>query len=202
MNYEHYMLGVRERLERLVSTLTARGYLFQHPLETMGMPGAEADRQLGHLEKRVGIIPAALAAFWRNVGSVDLTGRHPEWTGCDYPDSLLVYSVDAALSEANEYLELDDPATEYWASASGVFRAPIAPDKLHKENVSGGMWYGVEIPNASDDPIVLEEGHDLPFTEYLEFALRWGGFPGLEHVADHTWPLNELRIAAGRRTRG
>jgi len=103
--------------------------------------------------------------------------------------------IAAVLEEAGEYAELEDPKEEYWASDTGVFRAPIAPDALHKADVSGGMWYGVEVPNSSPDPMVLEEPHGLPFTEYLEFALSWGGFPGLAAAANHSWPLERLREA-------
>jgi hypothetical protein len=73
---------------------------------------------------------------------------------------------------------------------------PVAPDDYHKANVSGGMWLGVEVPNANADPVVLEETHDLPFTLYLELVLDWGGFLDLATADEHTWPVDELRAAA------
>jgi hypothetical protein len=139
----------------------------------------------------------SLTAFYRTVGSVDLSGSHPNWAGCEYPDPLTVEPIDSALDEAEQYADLEDPKSDYWASESGVFRAPIAPDALHKAKVAGGMWYGVEIPNASADPVVLEEPHELPFTLYLELSLSWGGFPGLANAQGHNWPVADLRRAAG-----
>ena len=89
---------------------------------------------------------------------MDFTGEHPEWRGCQYPDSIIVYPLVGAISEAREFLELESPE-EYWGSYKGIFRIPIAPDYYHKEHVSGGMWYGVEIPNKEDDPPLLEVWH-------------------------------------------
>ena len=49
----------------------------------------------------------------------------------------------------------------------------------------------------SADPPVLEEPHNTTFLHYLDIALSWGGFPGLEHAdTGHTWPLPALRKAA------
>jgi hypothetical protein len=172
------------------------GYVFADLAEALPGPRGDVDGAIERVETLVGPLPLMLARFYRTVGSVDLRGRHPDWQGCDYPDPLVVDPIDAVLDEAREYAELENPAADYWASETGVFRAPIGPDALHKANVSGGMWYGVEVPNASSDPIVLEEPHRLPFTEYLELALGWGGFPGLAAAANHSWPLERLRQAA------
>jgi hypothetical protein len=193
---DDYVSGLQPRLERLVRTLEAAGYVFANPAEVLPGPRGDVGSIITRVERLVGDLPAALALFYRQVGSVDLTGAHASWHGCDYPDPLVVYPVNAVLEEAQEYAALKNPTEEYWASETGVFRAPIAPDALHKANVSGGMWYGVEVPHSSPDPVVLEERHGLPFTEYLELALSWGGFPGLAGATDHSWPLEQLREAA------
>jgi hypothetical protein len=73
---------------------------------------------------------------------------------------------------------------------------PVAPDDYHKENVSGGMWYNLSVPAVADDPPLNDERHRTTFANYLELAVHWGGFPGLDRCADHTWPLAELRAAA------
>jgi hypothetical protein len=193
---DDYVSELRPRLERLVRALEAAGYVFANPAEVLPGPRADVGATIASVERVVGALPAALSLFYRRVGSVDLTGTHPAWHGCDYPDPLVIYPVSAVLEEARQYAELEDPKEEYGASETGVFRAPIAPDPLHKANVSGGMWYGVEVPSSSRDPIVLEERHGLPFTEYLELALRWGGFPGLAAAPKHSWPIERLREAA------
>lgn len=64
---------------------------------------------------------------------------------------------------------------------------------MHKEEVAGGMWYGVAVPNTVDDPSLLEERHKTTFCGYLELVMKWGGFPGLDSCeAEHSWPVEEL----------
>ena len=191
-----YPTGLSHRLGSLVRTLDELGYRFTDPDLALPGPAPSVDTDLAKLARLVGPVPRMLAAFYREVGSVDLRGAHHAWTGCDYPDPLVIDPIAVALEEAVEFAALSDPKTEYWASDSGVFRVPISPDPLHKADVSGGMWYGIEIPNASDDPVVLEEAHGLALTQYLAFALSWGGFPGLEGCPAHTYPLAQLRAAA------
>ena len=64
-----------------------------------------------------------------------------------------------------------------------------SPDDVHKDNVSGGMWYNLTVPAVSDDPPLNDEWHNTTFISYLELAVRWGGFPGLERCSEHDWPL-------------
>ena len=71
--------------------------------------------------------------------------------------------------------------------------AGLAPDDLHKDNVSGGDPYGLELPNPSADFPLMYERHNSLFVPYLRLAiLRWGGFPGLEGRAIQFAPLESL----------
>ncbi|HXY34451.1 MAG TPA: hypothetical protein VEI07_09505 [Planctomycetaceae bacterium] len=166
----------------LVTRLRAAGFVFHNPKDVF--PGVEADVELhvSRIEREIGPVPYALAAFWRRIGSVDLTGSHPNWTGCEYPDALFVYPASAAAAELDDFLA----DREYRLAIGFPFKIPIAPDSFHKENVSGGMWYNVDCPATDDNPIVNDEGRDLPFLDYVEDALRMGGFPGVR--GDHNWP--------------
>jgi len=58
----------------------------------------------------------------------------------------------------------------------------IAPDDLHKENVSGGDPYLIALPDGRADAIVLNARHNLPFVDYLRLCCRLGGFPGYDGV--------------------
>jgi hypothetical protein len=151
---------------------------------------------LARIDALIGPLPQAMRLFYQTVGSVDLRGSHPEWTCSGLSDPLVVLPIEVAVEEAGQYAALPDPRKGYWASESGIFRVPVAPDDYHKADISGGMWLGVEVPNADADPIVLEEAHALPFTAYIELVLTWGGFLGLEYETEHTWPLERLRSAA------
>ena len=58
----------------------------------------------------------------------------------------------------------------------------VAPDALHKANVSGGEAYMIALPAPFADAALEEEPHGVSFVEYLRIAiLGWGGFPGWEH---------------------
>jgi hypothetical protein len=188
--------GVAGRTRRLAGELARLGYRFHDPAGVLPGPDPQVELALTELVRLVGPVPTVLAEFYRTVGSIDLNGLHPQWLGCEYPDPLVVEPIESVLQEARDFAQLSDPATEYWGSESGVFRAPVGPDALHKAGLSGGMWYGVEVPSPIPDPIVLEEPHRLPFSEYVEVALAWGGFPGLERCSTHTWPLQTLQRAA------
>lgn len=185
LNFKHDISIIRDRL-------LEKGFVFNNPDESLIPPDSLLKEKIEQFEKNIGNIPDALIAFYQYVGSVDFTGHHLEWSGCEYPDPIVIYSIDAGIDELEEYLTLDDPKEEYWGSETGIFRMPIAPDYYHKEDVSGGMWYGIEIPNSKNDPPLLEEWHGTTFTEYLKTCFKWGGFPGLERCKKNNWPVDEL----------
>lgn len=188
--FEESMLTVRRNLEVLCVCLQNSGYQFSNPDKALLGPDPEVENKLITIETKVGKVPEALATFYRVVGSVDFTGSHVHWTGCEYPDPIVVDPLAATVEELEHYL-CDE---QDYIQSYGSFRIPIAPDYYHKEDVSGGMWYGIAVPNESDDPELLEEWHHTTFTGYLKVCLAWAGFPGLECAqAHHTWPIAELR---------
>jgi hypothetical protein len=94
-----------------------------------------------------------------------------------------------------------DQGTEW---AAGPFTIDLAPDWLHKANVSGGSPYGVAIPNDGVDALLLFEPHLTTFVNYLRIAFRWAGMPGWNRPTTPTWvapptpPPAELRDIAAR----
>jgi hypothetical protein len=180
------MERVNENVHRLVERLAGLGYCFS--AKTPHQPPAKRTwKQLQQLERLVGPLPLSLRAFYDVVGAVDLSGRHGTLTPRDSsiaPDPLVVYGVDDALQEA-ESLD-DDEGGEI----------TIAPDDLHKENVSGGDPYTLAVPDGRADAIVLNERHGLPFVDYLRLCCRLGGFPGYDGV-DRGVPEELDRLRAG-----
>jgi hypothetical protein len=191
------MRRVRRNCERIVSRLGSTGYVFGlYPDGSTGyytegplVPPSDATRaDRASLEEQVGPIPLSLVAFWQEVGSVDLVGMHPSWPGM--LDPLVISSPKEALFDLDsweEYLQDGD------VDPSDRFEASLAPDDLHKDNVSGGSPYAVALPDSSADFVLLNERHDMLFVPYLRLAiLRWGGFPGLEAQAVPFKPLGDL----------
>lgn len=174
------MRRVRRNCERLTARLRSAGYVFGlYPDGSSGYytegalvaPSSSSRADLAELEEMVGPLPLSLVAFWQEVGSVDWVGMHPSWP--DGLDPLVVYPPEAALSD----LELEEDQAE----GSTQIEVALAPDDLHKDNVSGGSPYSVALPDPAADFLLLNERHKLLFVPYLRLAiLRWGGFPGLD----------------------
>lgn len=53
---------------------------------------------------------------------------------------------------------------------------PLAPDRLHKDNVSGGPPYGIIVPDGCADGMFAAEA-TMPFVSYLNWVFSSGGFP-------------------------
>lgn len=186
------MRRVRRNCQLLVSRLHSaryvfgvypdgsRGYYTQGPL----VPPSDRTRSdCADLEARVGTLPLSLAAFWQEVGSVDFVGMHPSWPAG--LDPLVVYPPEAALSDLDSG-EADE-------DISPQFEATLAPDDLHKDNISGGLPYAIALPDPSADSVFLNERRGLLFVPYLRLAiLRWGGFPGLDRQKVPFEPLRDL----------
>jgi hypothetical protein len=179
---------IASALPVLVERLNGHGYQFARP--TVVLPGSEptVDASIQRIESEIGAVPYAVAQFWKKIGSVDLCGSHPEWYGCDYPDPLVIDPASQAVAELQEFLDDREERMRY----DFPYVIPISADDYHKEDVSGGMWYNVDCPATADDPIINDERHNLPFVDYLELALKMGGFLGLDKCPRHSWPIREL----------
>lgn len=195
--------SVDERIKRIadvlpiiINRLTDLGFNFYHPERVFPGPEPDVADSIRRIESEIGAVPYAVSHFWRHIGSVDLTGTHDEWYGCEYPDSLVVLPASEAIGELDDFLA----DREERLAADFPYLIPIAPDNYHKEDVSGGMWYNVNCPATDDNPIVNDERHRATFLDYLDLAIHWGGFPGLDIAENHNWPIDTL--SAGLRSIG
>jgi hypothetical protein len=164
----------RRNLEKLVSRLYSSGYEFRFPEEAILKPEGTVKEMVAAMETRVGLLPLSLCGWFELVGSVNLMGTHPDWRhglGSPHPDPLVVYS-------STDVLKYDEDNWE-----GGRYRLEIAPDAYHKEDVSGGPPYTIQVPNASADALLEGEWHRTTFVDYLRVAFRWGGFPGWQRLA-------------------
>jgi hypothetical protein len=152
-------------------------------------PTPAAQKQVADFERRFGTLPLSLRAFYEVVGEVNLIGTHPS---IDPPDNavaadpLVVYGLDEGLVEFDEEDEDGDGEPN---------AITIAPDDLHKANVSGGDPYEMAIPDLRADGELLNERHELFFVDYLRLCFKFGGFPGYEAMG--TIPAELGRLSAG-----
>lgn len=171
------MRRVRRNCERIISRLHRLGYIFgtfpdgkrrSYRAEPLTPPSDQMQSDREELESEAGPLPLSLIAFWQEVGAVDLVGMHRSW-----PDGLDPLVVDPPAGALSDLYGYEQEGEEIFVG--------LAPDDLHKDNISGGNPYGLELPNPSADFLFMYERHDLLFVPYLRFAiLRWGGLPGLE----------------------
>jgi hypothetical protein len=142
----------------------------QNP-EVFDPPGKETAKWLKKLEKSAGgPMPISLRAWFEQVGGVALLGSHDLLNPKENAtaDPLVVTSP-------RHLLEMVD--AEEAADGMALW---IAPDDLHKANISGGDPYSITIPNACADAEFEFEWHQTTFVKYLRKAFEWGGFPGWE----------------------
>jgi len=195
MSLEDRIITVGVQIKQIAKRLFALGYEFEDRSAVFPGPERDTDSAIARIEREMGKLPLAIKLFWRRVGSVNLIGRHTDWKGCEYPDPLFVYPPSMALDELESFLE----DREERLRCNYPYFVPIAPDAKHKENVSGGGCYNLRMPAIEDDPLLEDEPHQTTFVNYLELAVLWGGFPGLERCTDHRWPLEKILDTGNRR---
>jgi hypothetical protein len=199
------MERVAANIDRLVDRLTSDGYEFgKYPGgEPMSFiipgrvkPNASSRADVDELERLAGAIPLSPKSFWQAVGSVDLNGRARRgWP--EFSDPLCVEDARSGIVEFREWRADPDPSKTL---DSEPFKCPIAPDVIHKDNVSGGPPYSIRLPDLSADGALYDEWHSVRFVQYLRIAiLAWGGFPGLSQENPcakwRTRPVDQATLA-------
>ncbi len=186
---EATMRRVARNVDLLSDRLAKRGWLalFSEHSALRTMP-AHSDRSVFiQIEEECGApLPPTLFAFWKCVGGVNwvwdyrINSSAPN-LNVDLPmdemDPLCIDPPSVATSFLDEWKEQkNDPDRE----TDDPFPIELAPDYLHKANISGGMPYAISIPFWGADPVFANERHELPFVDYLRLVFKWAGFPGLE----------------------
>jgi hypothetical protein len=138
--------------------------------------------ELEEAVKDFGYIPLSLRLFYEIVGSVDFGWDYenkPEllWS-CADPlqinslDDLVSYVADGDWATyMEEGLDTGDSLDAY---------LEVAADYLHKDNISGGPPYSIQITREpSIDSLFLNEGNETTFIGYLRICMENCGFPGI-----------------------
>ncbi|GHC75042.1 hypothetical protein GCM10007079_09820 [Nocardiopsis terrae] len=210
------MARVAAHVSRLAESLPELGFEPSGGFPFHTPPGPDARAETAALAEEIGGVPAALAAYLSTVGEVGLTGDWPEiglhyhsvptWTEeTDFspvtgsPDPLCLPGIDHLRFWVEECLRAPDedegvPGAEDTRNTiartrpvSAVTSFDLAPDELHKANVSGGT-HDVLLPDASADPVLIgvRGRPGVTLVEYLRAVVAHGGFPG--------WELNGLPL--------
>lgn len=197
-------LRARHNLELVVARLRSQGYRFhvnddgQEPAEPYIPPGPEAEQHTAWLEQRFGPIPMALSSWIRLVGDTWLVGTHPDWPESSDADPLVI-EVEGTRYPGHSISDYYEEEHEMWKESGSEeerepFLLPLAPDRLHKANVSGGGPYGVPLPDRTAEGLFIGEVA-MPFVAYLNLAFSRGGFPGLTS-GEQQWRIR-ASVSAG-----
>ncbi|MFN0022054.1 MAG: HEAT repeat domain-containing protein [Pirellulaceae bacterium] len=182
------MLRVSRNADRLAERLAASGW---RPLysELRAKPVADDQEVMRRIEEISGApLPVSLRAFWEVVGGInfvwDYNGGAAPGLGIDLPlDEMDPLCVGAPGEVTYLFEEWEDQRSGVDPELADPFSLDLAPDYLHKANISGGGPYGIELPFLGADPVFANEVHVLPFVDYLRLCFRWAGFPRLERHA-------------------
>lgn len=168
----------KARIAELYADLKKKGFEFEYPEEAFAEPDKQTEGYLAEFSKHGCPLPAAVAEFYRQIGSVNLIGTFPGWADVEYPDPLNVMPLGYAIDDFRRSWAHSSDEQDALIKAYGGYPFPVAPDYFHKAGVSGGMAYSFLLPCSDPDPQVLYMPWALRFTEYIDFALSQDGFPG------------------------
>ncbi|MEZ5442060.1 MAG: hypothetical protein R3F15_11280 [Lysobacterales bacterium] len=198
------LAGCARAVDRLVINLSAIGY---PSIPGRVPPEINVDEVVANLESQLqDPLPTILKLFWETVGGISLVDfdgyRHVDfWDSHDvegpngYSDGVVVEAyqpdwVDMVLSE-HDALQ-DDPDVP----ADDTFLICLAPDGYHKDDISGGAPYGLQVGDGWLAPWLhfRWSGAAIPTSAqpgspdllgYLRTSiLECAGFPGLFGVAE------------------
>ena len=201
------MRRAKANLDRLVPRLRQIGYEFAYQADESERVGSwwgdsfpvyepplqDAPTRLDELEEQLGPMPLSLRAWYEVVGTVNLIGSHADWPPIEVVDPLVVCPLaDMLQSIRDEYRDWQEQVADHLDEDVMPFRWDIAPDDLHKADISGGPPYGIEYPSVSADARLWFEWHETTFMDYLRICFCWGGFPGMERVAEAERPSEHL----------
>jgi hypothetical protein len=128
--------------------------------------------------KKFGYVPLSLKMFYKIVGSCNFSWDYQAndkipWEGAD---PIQICPLTDLLQEAKQ-IEPDD---------DDPVGLPVSADHYHKDNISGGPAYSVELTARPQvDSLFLYEEHETTFVNYLRIAMQNFGF-------SRAYAINEL----------
>jgi hypothetical protein len=172
----------RHNIDLIVQRLSDEDYRFHRndddetPYVAHYPPTPTADEHSRWLEQRFGAVPLTLLSWVRIVGDVWLVGTHPQWMSSAGADPLVIEVEGTRHGSESMRAYYSDEWSARQEHSSRPFVLPLAPDKFHKQDVSGGSPYGVVLPDGCIDGLFSWET-TMPFVSYLNWVFSEGGFP-------------------------
>ncbi len=177
-------------LEIIYNELIKIGYLFKTEYKfnferPIHVPLNNTESLIEKLDLAVspfGFVPLSLKYFYRIVGGVNFvwdfeTNEDFMW---NMADPIQVSSIDSIVQEVTNEFWKEDIQQYVDDEDFGCAFLDILADDLHKDNVSGGQPYAIEITKKQRiDSKFMNEPNDTTFINYLRICFDNCGFPGL-----------------------
>jgi hypothetical protein len=150
---------------------------FERPLIK---PLSDTDKLLAKLDKSLrpfGFVPISLKMFYKIVGACNFGWDYETNDDCIWQcaDPIQITSLDDLVSEVTGEDILDDLKECY--EIEGFVGLPLSADYLHKDNISGGQPYSLQLTSTpSIDGQFLYEEHNTTFINYLRICFDNCGF--------------------------
>jgi len=177
---------VAYNIEVIYAELKSLGYIFWKGAkgndETLVRPTPDVLSIIEHIEQEIasiGSLPLSLKYFYKIVGSCNLA-----WNYEDSPD--IIWELADPLQVAPLAQVLEEVRSSDWLEIASETIVDgdlpileLAADCLHKDNISGGPPYGIEInQQPCIDSKFIDGLTDVGFIQYLRTCFEYGGFPG------------------------
>jgi len=157
-------------------------YNFEKPLHKPLSNTEFLLEQLDEAVKPFGYVPLSLKFFYKIVGGVNLvwdydTNEDLLW---NMADPIQIASLDAVVETVTEEWWKDEIQQYADDEEFGVAFLELSADDLHKDNVSGGQAYALQITERpSIDSKFMNEPNNTTFIDYLRICFENCGFPGI-----------------------
>lgn len=139
--------------------------------------------QLNACVSQFGYVPLSVQFFYAIVGGVNLCWNFENFPEIPWPladpleiDNLdvLVNTIDKEWWKEYTHENIADPEV-------GIPFIELAADTFHKDNISGGPPYAVQLTaTPAVDSAFLFEKHETTFINYLRICFENCGFPGMK----------------------
>lgn len=155
---------------------------FEKPIHA---PLAHTELLLEQLDLAVqpfGFVPLSLKYFYRIVGGVNFAWNFEakEQLMWDMADPIQLASLDSLVDEVTYDYWKEDIQLYVDDIDFGCAFLYLSADDLHKDNVSGGEAYALEITKEkSVDARFMNEANQTTFVDYLRICFEYCGFLGM-----------------------
>lgn len=138
--------------------------------------------QLDKMVKPFGFIPLSLKFFYKIVGGVNFVWDYENSENFMWKmaDPIQIASLDAVVETVTDENWREDVQQYLDDESFGSAFLDLSADDLHKDNVSGGLPYAMQITSEpSIDGNFMNEPNHTTFINYLRICFEYCGFPGI-----------------------